>query len=442
MAALAAHAKLAAAGPGAASRLSLLAGADLAEALAAGKLTAEVLERYLRLSEGMLGPLMKLGCAARGTRASSRAAALGLLAAQRPERALTAGLRAPQGLPRAPAGRPLLLCQSGHRGAAPSRRGRCRRPPGVQRGRLAARARAPPLRCPAARRAPTRADRRRTPQVGIGIFTKSSAEYTKRGKNFSKELDFVAANIIMALVADFMLVWLPAPTLSFACAPPAARRAPCACVPARADAHVRGAAGRALPQSAAAWPPSWRPARRTRSRRRAPSGRGRAVGAVRSWVACMAPCSAGPRRAAAPRAQVPKGYAPFSAAQRFGAVLRNGVKLAGVGFGSSLIGVTVTNVIVTARQMLDPNFAPPNAPQARARPRAARSRPQPRSRAALRRAVRAGRAEHERRVRRIHGRQQQPALPGALYPTIHPIDPTLYPRPPSPPLAGPVSALL
>ncbi len=28
------------------------------------------------------------------------------------------------------------------------------------------------------------------------------------------------ANVIMALVADFMLVWLPAPTLSFKCAPP------------------------------------------------------------------------------------------------------------------------------------------------------------------------------------------------------------------------------
>ena len=253
----------------------------------------------------MLGPLMKLGCAARGTRASSRAAALGLLAAQRPERALTAGLRAPQGLPRAPAGRPLLLCQSGHRGAAPSRRGRCRRPPGVQRGRLAARARAPPLRCPAARRAPTRADRRRTPQVGIGIFTKSSAEYTKRGKNFSKELDFVAANIIMALVADFMLVWLPAPTLSFACAPPAARRAPCACVPARADAHARGAAGRAPPQSAAAWPPSWRPARRTRSRRRVPGGRGphrrgRALlGRMHGALLCWAAPSRGAPRAGA-----------------------------------------------------------------------------------------------------------------------------------------------
>ena len=30
-----------------------------------------------------------------------------------------------------------------------------------------------------------------------------------------QELDFVLANVIMALVADFMLVWLPAPTLSF-----------------------------------------------------------------------------------------------------------------------------------------------------------------------------------------------------------------------------------
>ena len=54
-------------------------------------------------------------------------------------------------------------------------------------------------------------------QVGIGIFTKTSAEFAKRGENFQNELDFVGANIIMALVADFMLVWLPAPTLSFAC---------------------------------------------------------------------------------------------------------------------------------------------------------------------------------------------------------------------------------
>lgn len=65
-------------------------------------------------------------------------------------------------------------------------------------------------------------------QVGIGIFTKSTAEYTKRGENFNKELDFVAANIVMALVADFMLVWLPAPTLSFAYAHRLAPKLPCA----------------------------------------------------------------------------------------------------------------------------------------------------------------------------------------------------------------------
>jgi hypothetical protein len=32
----------------------------------------------------------------------------------------------------------------------------------------------------------------------------------------AQELDFVAANVMMAIIADFMLVWLPAPTLSFA----------------------------------------------------------------------------------------------------------------------------------------------------------------------------------------------------------------------------------
>jgi hypothetical protein len=39
-----------------------------------------------------------------------------------------------------------------------------------------------------------------------------------------QELDFVAANVMMAIIADFMLVWLPAPTMSFAGAA-AARKA-------------------------------------------------------------------------------------------------------------------------------------------------------------------------------------------------------------------------
>ena len=52
-------------------------------------------------------------------------------------------------------------------------------------------------------------------QIGIGMCAKGTAEYTKRGENFSNELDFVFANVMMALVADFCLVWLPSPTISF-----------------------------------------------------------------------------------------------------------------------------------------------------------------------------------------------------------------------------------
>eukprot|EP00951_Prasinocladus_malaysianus_P002497 scaffold17630_cov47-Prasinocladus_malaysianus.AAC.1 len=52
-------------------------------------------------------------------------------------------------------------------------------------------------------------------ECGIGIFTKMTAEKAKREDNFMKEIDFVAANVLMAIFADFMLTWLPAPTMSF-----------------------------------------------------------------------------------------------------------------------------------------------------------------------------------------------------------------------------------
>ena len=55
-------------------------------------------------------------------------------------------------------------------------------------------------------------------ECGIGLCTKTSAEYQKRRGHFAQELDFVTANVIMAIIADFMLVWLPAPTMSFASA--------------------------------------------------------------------------------------------------------------------------------------------------------------------------------------------------------------------------------
>ena len=147
-------------------------------------------------------------------------------------------------------------------------------------------------------------------EVGIGVGTKSAAEAAKRGPAFRDELDFVAANVAMALIADFMLVWLPAPRLAFGRAAPAAARA----------------------------------------------------GLVGAWA------SSAPARflAACPEnafQKVQPGYAPFTLAQRLGAVARNGTKLLGVGFGASLLGVSMTNAICGARQFLDPAWAPPNAPQ-------------------------------------------------------------------------------
>ena len=42
-----------------------------------------------------------------------------------------------------------------------------------------------------------------------------------------------------------------------------------------------------------------------------------------------------------------------------------GMKLFGVGFFASLLGVGITNALMAARQMLDPAFVPLNPPQAR-----------------------------------------------------------------------------
>lgn len=47
-------------------------------------------------------------------------------------------------------------------------------------------------------------------------MTKSAAELNKRGDSFYNELDFVFANVVMAIIADYMLCYLPAPTITFA----------------------------------------------------------------------------------------------------------------------------------------------------------------------------------------------------------------------------------
>uniref|UniRef100_A0A1D1ZRF7 Protein RETICULATA-RELATED 4, chloroplastic n=2 Tax=Auxenochlorella protothecoides TaxID=3075 RepID=A0A1D1ZRF7_AUXPR len=137
-------------------------------------------------------------------------------------------------------------------------------------------------------------------ELGIGLTMKLTAEYTKRGDEFQSQLDFVLANVIMALIADFMLVWLPAPAY-----------------------NLTGAA----PQ---------------------------ATGALsRLFSGC--PENAFQR--------VQPGNPRFSLLQRGGAVVRNGSKLAAVGFFASLLGVGVTNGMVALRTSLDPTFVPLNAPQ-------------------------------------------------------------------------------
>ncbi|KAL6288574.1 hypothetical protein ACE6H2_006084 [Prunus campanulata] len=46
------------------------------------------------------------------------------------------------------------------------------------------------------------------------LIFQTAAELERRLENFTKELDFVFADLVMAIIADFMLVWLPAPTVS------------------------------------------------------------------------------------------------------------------------------------------------------------------------------------------------------------------------------------
>ncbi|XP_074294651.1 protein RETICULATA-RELATED 4, chloroplastic-like [Silene latifolia] len=130
-------------------------------------------------------------------------------------------------------------------------------------------------------------------ECGIGIFTKSAAELEKRKENFSKELDFVTADVIMALVADFMLVWLPAPT-----------------IPLRPALAI-------------------------------------SVGPVaRFFYAC-------PDNAF----QIALAGTNYSLIQRAGALVRNGAKLFAVGTSASVVGTGVTNLLINIRKAVDKSFS-------------------------------------------------------------------------------------
>lgn len=130
-------------------------------------------------------------------------------------------------------------------------------------------------------------------ECGVGIFTKTAAELERRREKFMKELDFVFADVVMAIIADFMLVWLPAPTVSLR-----------------------------PPLAVSAGP------------------------IAKFFYNC-------PDNAF----QVALAGTSYSFLQRIGAIGRNGAKLFAVGTGASLFGVGVTNLLINVRKLFDKSFA-------------------------------------------------------------------------------------
>ncbi|XP_042435304.1 protein RETICULATA-RELATED 4, chloroplastic-like [Zingiber officinale] len=129
-------------------------------------------------------------------------------------------------------------------------------------------------------------------ECGVGIFTKTAAEWERRREKFVKELDFVFCDVVMAIVADFMLVWLPAPTVSL-----------------RAPLQLN-------------------------------------TGAIsKFFYSC-------PDNAF----QIALSGTTYSFLQRVGAIVRNGSKLFVVGTGASLIGTGITNGLIKARQAIGKDF--------------------------------------------------------------------------------------
>lgn len=129
-------------------------------------------------------------------------------------------------------------------------------------------------------------------EVGVGVFTKTAAELEKRRDKFWKEIDFVIADIVMAVVADFMLVWLPAPTVAL------------------------------------------RPALTT------------SAGPLAKFL-FNCPDNA---------FQVAMSGTSFTVLQRGASILRNGAKLLGVGTTASLFGTGATNGIIALRKALDSSY--------------------------------------------------------------------------------------
>ncbi|CAA3028255.1 RETICULATA-RELATED 4, chloroplastic-like [Olea europaea subsp. europaea] len=130
-------------------------------------------------------------------------------------------------------------------------------------------------------------------ECGVGVFTKTAAEYERRKENFFNELEIVFADVVMAIIADFMLVYLPAPTVSL--------RPPIAVNAGRIAKFFHNCPDNAF--------------------------------------------------------QVALPGISYSLLQRLGAIVRNGAKLFAVGTTSSLVGTVVTNTLINARKAVDHSAA-------------------------------------------------------------------------------------
>ncbi|GKV16525.1 hypothetical protein SLEP1_g27156 [Rubroshorea leprosula] len=130
-------------------------------------------------------------------------------------------------------------------------------------------------------------------ECGVGIFTKTAAEYDRRRENFFKEFEIVFADVVMAIIADFMLVYLPAPTVAL--------RPPLAVTAGPISKFLYSCPDNAF--------------------------------------------------------QVAMPGTSYSFLQRLGAIVRNGTKLFAVGTASSLVGTAVTNALINARKAVDKSSA-------------------------------------------------------------------------------------
>ncbi|KAK4529779.1 hypothetical protein CCYA_CCYA02G0636 [Cyanidiococcus yangmingshanensis] len=136
-------------------------------------------------------------------------------------------------------------------------------------------------------------------EEGLGICGKLSAEYEVRRSRFFDEIDFVFANVLMALLADFALVYFPAPSVKLN--------------PTAATSSAFGPLG----------------ARVSRFTQGMPSN----------------------------IFQVDR---PYTMQQRVACYLFKVSQLFVTGTACAAIGVSITNALISVRQMLDPQFAPQN----------------------------------------------------------------------------------